>query len=126
MDPFLVLHQLRCNGVLEGIRICRKGFPNKILYAEFKQQLVPNSVPHRNTTLHLYIFPCHQSVSVNLLSYRILNASAIPEDSYVDSRKAVEKLLGSLDIDQTQYKFGQTKVQRTMSKAMRQSSVNYN
>lgn len=38
MDPFLVLHQLRCNGVLEGIRICRKGFPNRILYAEFKQR----------------------------------------------------------------------------------------
>ncbi|XP_029010914.1 myosin-7B-like [Betta splendens] len=80
MDPFLVLHQLRCNGVLEGIRICRKGFPNRILYAEFKQR------------------------------YRILNPSAIPEDSFVDSRKAVEKLLGSLDIDHTQYKFGHTKV----------------
>uniref|UniRef100_A0A4W6CJR4 Myosin, heavy chain 7B, cardiac muscle, beta b n=1 Tax=Lates calcarifer TaxID=8187 RepID=A0A4W6CJR4_LATCA len=80
MDPFLVLHQLRCNGVLEGIRICRKGFPNRILYAEFKQR------------------------------YRILNPSAIPEDSFVDSRKAVEKLLCSLDIDHTQYKFGQTKV----------------
>uniref|UniRef100_A0A8C4ICP1 Myosin-7B n=1 Tax=Dicentrarchus labrax TaxID=13489 RepID=A0A8C4ICP1_DICLA len=80
MDPFLVLHQLRCNGVLEGIRICRKGFPNRILYAEFKQR------------------------------YRILNPNAIPEDSYVDSRKAVEKLLGSLDIDHTQYKFGHTKV----------------
>lgn len=41
MDPFLVLHQLRCNGVLEGIRICRKGFPNRILYADFRQRWVP-------------------------------------------------------------------------------------
>lgn len=40
IDPFLVLHQLRCNGVLEGIRICRKGFPNRLLYAEFKQRWV--------------------------------------------------------------------------------------
>ena len=38
VDAHLVLHQLQCNGVLEGIRICRKGFPNRMLYAEFKQR----------------------------------------------------------------------------------------
>jgi myosin protein heavy chain len=40
MEHELVLHQLRCNGVLEGIRICRKGFPSRILYADFKQRCV--------------------------------------------------------------------------------------
>ena len=40
MEHSLVLHQLRCNGVLEGIRICRKGFPNRILYGDFKQRCV--------------------------------------------------------------------------------------
>ncbi|ELK29644.1 Myosin-7B [Myotis davidii] len=80
MDAFLVLHQLRCNGVLEGIRICRQGFPNRLLYADFRQR------------------------------YRILNPSAIPDDTFMDSRKATEKLLGSLDIDHTQYQFGHTKV----------------
>ncbi|MEE6524892.1 hypothetical protein FKM82_024593, partial [Ascaphus truei] len=80
MDHHLVLHQLRCNGVLEGIRICRKGFPNRIAYADFKQR------------------------------YRILNASAIPDGQFIDSKKACEKLLGTIDIDHTQYKFGHTKV----------------
>ncbi|XP_069604510.1 myosin-1B [Ranitomeya imitator] len=80
MDNHLIIHQLRCNGVLEGIRICRKGFPSRILYADFKQR------------------------------YKVLNASAIPEGQFIDSKKASEKLLGSIDVDHTQYKFGHTKV----------------
>ncbi|NXS19293.1 MYH2 protein, partial [Mystacornis crossleyi] len=80
MDHKLVLHQLRCNGVLEGIRICRKGFPNKISYGDFKQR------------------------------YHLLNASVIPEGTFIDSKKACEKLLSSIEIDHTQYKFGHTKV----------------
>ncbi|KAM6240473.1 myosin heavy chain, skeletal muscle, adult-like [Spheniscus humboldti] len=80
MEHELVLHQLRCNGVLEGIRICRKGFPSRVLYADFKQR------------------------------YRVLNISAIPEGQFMDSKKASEKLLGSIDVDHTQYRFGHTKV----------------
>ncbi|NWI69178.1 MYH4 protein, partial [Todus mexicanus] len=80
MDHKLVLHQLRCNGVLEGIRICRKGFPNKILYGDFKQR------------------------------YRLLNAGVIPEGQFIDSKKACEKLLSSIEVDHSQYKFGHTKV----------------
>uniref|UniRef100_A0A671T855 Myosin-11-like n=1 Tax=Sinocyclocheilus anshuiensis TaxID=1608454 RepID=A0A671T855_9TELE len=48
LDANLVLEQLRCNGVLEGIRICRQGFPNRIVFQEFRQRyeiLAPNAIP---------------------------------------------------------------------------------
>merc|ERR1719220_3319423 len=80
MDAHLVLHQLRCNGVLEGIRICRKGFPNRIPYSDFKQR------------------------------YRILNPNVIPDGEFLDNKKAGEKLLGSLDVNHEKYRFGHTKV----------------
>merc|ERR550519_227904 len=36
VEPPLIMHQLTCNGVLEGIRICMRGFPNRMLYPDFK------------------------------------------------------------------------------------------
>ena len=47
IDSTLVMHQLTCNGVLEGIRICRKGFPNRMVYRDFQSRysiLNPNAV----------------------------------------------------------------------------------
>merc|ERR1719188_1127731 len=34
----LIMHQLTCNGVLEGIRVCMLGFPNRIRYCDFKSR----------------------------------------------------------------------------------------
>merc|ERR1711992_85718 len=38
VEPGLIMHQYQCNGVLAGIAICRAGFPNKVLYPEFKER----------------------------------------------------------------------------------------
>merc|ERR1712048_6846 len=79
IDGQLCLHQLRCNGVLEGIRICRKGFPSRMLFNDFKQR------------------------------YQILAASAIPS-GFIDGKVACEKLVGALQLDESEYRVGMTKV----------------
>merc|ERR1711963_921573 len=38
VEPELIMHQLTCNGVLEGIRICMRGFPNRMMYPDFKSR----------------------------------------------------------------------------------------
>ena len=66
------MHQLTCNGVLEGIRICRKGFPNRMMYPEFKQRysiLAPNAIPKG-------------FVDATKASGDILKSINLPEDLY--------------------------------------------
>merc|ERR1719381_438843 len=38
VEPPLIMHQLTCNGVLEGIRICMRGFPNRMPYKDYKMR----------------------------------------------------------------------------------------
>merc|ERR1712241_607148 len=38
VETEIIMHQLTCNGVLEGIRVCMLGFPNRMLYPDFKSR----------------------------------------------------------------------------------------
>lgn len=76
----LVLDQLRCNGVLEGIRICRKGFPNRLSFDEFRKR------------------------------YGILCPNLLNRESFIDGRTACQMLLDQLDLDKERYQIGTTKV----------------
>ncbi|KAJ2386494.1 class II myosin, partial [Coemansia sp. RSA 2611] len=80
IDTPLVLDQLRCNGVLEGIRITRQGFPNRIPFPEFRQR------------------------------YEILAPNTIPRQVFVDSKQAALLLLDALRMDGGKFRLGHTKV----------------
>ncbi|KAJ2741571.1 class II myosin, partial [Coemansia sp. BCRC 34301] len=80
IDTPLVLDQLRCNGVLEGIRITRQGFPNRVAFPEFRQR------------------------------YEILAPNTIPRQVFVDSKQAASLLLEAFKMDKEKYRLGHTKV----------------
>jgi len=81
LDAHLVMHQLHCNGVLEGIRICRKGFPSRIIYIEF------------------------------VLRYSILNPEASKNAKDAESaKKATQAILETVKMDPELYRIGITKV----------------
>lgn len=82
LDAALVLNQLTCNGVLEGIRICRKGFPNRTLHPDFKER------------------------------YAILGPleSKCSEDPKECAVKMLDRLVSQGDLTEENYRIGHTKV----------------
>ncbi|XP_054257732.1 myosin heavy chain, muscle isoform X7 [Macrosteles quadrilineatus] len=82
IDSHLVMHQLTCNGVLEGIRICRKGFPNRMVYPDFKQR------------------------------YKILAPSVVDKlvASGAEEKAVAEAVLESVQLNPESYRLGHTKV----------------
>ncbi|VDL69878.1 unnamed protein product [Nippostrongylus brasiliensis] len=81
IDAPLVLNQLTCNGVLEGIRICRKGFPNRMTFSDFR------------------------------FRYAILAADEASGDDLAEaSRKMLERLVQENKLKEDNFKVGNTKV----------------
>jgi len=82
VEDKIVLDQLRCNGVLEGIRISRKGWPNRVLYPDF------------------------------LKRYYILtsNVARRAADNRAASQQIIDQLVQSKVVDAQQYRMGLTKI----------------
>ncbi|CAO3616361.1 unnamed protein product [Cunninghamella blakesleeana] len=76
----LVLDQLRCNGVLEGIRICRKGYPNRLTFADFRKR------------------------------YELLCPNVLNPDHFIDGRSACQLLLDHMKLGSEKYRIGTTKI----------------
>ncbi|XP_049926284.1 myosin heavy chain, fast skeletal muscle-like [Epinephelus moara] len=69
-----------------------------------------NKDPLNDSVVQLYQKSSNKLLAMLYYRYKVLNASVIPEGQFIDNKKASEKLLGSIDVDHTQYKFGHTKV----------------
>ncbi|KAL3235178.1 Myosin-1 [Nakaseomyces bracarensis] len=81
-DRKLILDQLRCNGVLEGIRIAREGYPNRIVFKEFFE------------------------------NYRILSqhSDKLSSNENLNFKQNSQLLVSELNLDPTTYKVGTSKL----------------
>ncbi|KAK6102849.1 Myosin head (motor domain) family protein [Brugia pahangi] len=76
----LVLDQLRCNGVLEGIRICRQGYPNRTPFHDFRRR------------------------------YELLVDRGTIPPGFLDGKETVKRILAALEVDASLFRIGQSKV----------------
>uniref|UniRef100_A0A182TPX7 Myosin heavy chain n=1 Tax=Anopheles melas TaxID=34690 RepID=A0A182TPX7_9DIPT len=96
VDAHLVMHQLTCNGVLEGIRICRKGFPNRMMYPDFKLR-------------YLILAPAAMQAETEgkKAAEKCFEAIGLDPDSY---QKVTQIVLTHIQLPEEQFRMGKTKV----------------
>jgi myosin heavy subunit len=80
LDGKLTMDQLRCNGVLEGIRICRRGYPNRLPFAQF------------------------------IARYRLLQHNIGQAEEEEEPREAVQRLCSALGLGPDRFQVGRTKL----------------
>ncbi|WUR03310.1 myosin heavy chain [Vairimorpha necatrix] len=91
LENKLILEQLKCNGVLEGIRISRQGYPSRMSYNEFNERykILRNdiSVSENNNV---------ENINISPLSY--------------NNKEYSQEILKNINLSEGSYKFGITKI----------------
>ncbi|EJW02368.1 hypothetical protein EDEG_03199 [Edhazardia aedis USNM 41457] len=98
-DDELILNQLKCNGVMEGIRISRQGFPTRMTFKEFRKRyrvLKKNNVMDnkeacieilKDIDLILQLKFKERSGNINVSNNNSANDDNISSNGNINSRK---------------------------------------
>lgn len=113
-DKKLILDQLRCNGVLEGIRISRLGYPTRISYSDFNQRY---SIINSNYNCNSNSINSNNSDSINnnnnTINSNNINNINTPINININSNiksDAVKILENVPSINNSDYRLGNTMV----------------